>query len=73
VTGKRKVFVLVLSRDGERYRGRIKDNPANEVTAPTRESVVRQLETLALTQVLHDLRHPALPLVKEIIFQLEET
>jgi hypothetical protein len=72
MTGKRRVFVLVLRRDGAGWRGRIKDNAVDEVHVMGRETVVRELEMLALTQVLHGLRNPDAPLVKEIRFEVEE-
>jgi hypothetical protein len=43
-----------------------------EVSAETRETVVRSLEVLALTQVAHELRMPGAPLVKEVVFEIEE-
>ena len=70
--GKRRVFVLEVRQDGERWRGRIRDNDATEVTALSREAVVRELQLMALAQVTHDLRHPDLPLVKEVVFEVEE-
>ena len=51
--------------------GHIRDNDAAEVTALSRETVVRELQLMALAQVTHDLRHPDLPLVKEVVFELE--
>ena len=71
MTGKRRVFVLEVRQDGERWRGRIHENDAAEVTALTRKTVVRQLELMALEQVTHDLRHPDSPLVKEVVFEVE--
>ena len=71
MTGKRRVFVLEVRRDGERWRGHIRDNDAAEVTALSRDTVVRELELMALAQVQHDLRHPDSPLVKEVVFDLE--
>lgn len=72
MTGKRRVFVLALRRDGEQWRGRILDNSAAEVAAGTREAVMRALEGVALAQVIHDLRSPDAPLVKTIVFELTE-
>jgi hypothetical protein len=59
-------------RPGDLWRGRIKDNAAQEVSAEARETVVRSLEVLALTQVAHELRMPGAPLVKEVVFEIEE-
>jgi hypothetical protein len=72
VTGNRRVFVLALRRDGDAWRGRILDNPAAEVTAGSREAVMRELEAQALAQVVHDLRAPDAAVVKEVVFELTE-
>ncbi len=72
MTGKRRVFVLKLWRDGEHWRGRIKDNDADEV-AGTREHVLRELEMMALAQVIHDLRSADAPLIKAVVFEREAT
>jgi hypothetical protein len=72
LTGKRRMFVIEIRRDGDEWRGRLRDNDADEVRADTRELVVRSLELMALAQVQHDLRRPGSPLVKEVVFEIVE-
>jgi hypothetical protein len=73
VTGKHRVFTLSLRRDGERWHGHIKDNTADSATGDDREAVARVLEQMALAQLAHELRAPGAPLVKEVVFELEQT
>ena len=54
------------------WRGRLRDNNADEAKADTREQVVRSLEMMALAQVQHALRRPDAPLVKEVVFEVVE-
>jgi hypothetical protein len=47
--------------------------PADTVTGDDREAVARVLGQMALAQLAHELRARDAPLVKEIVFELEET
>ena len=72
MTGKHRVFTIALRRDGDGWRGRLKSIRADEVVQAKREDVMRELEMMALAQVIHELRGPDAALVKAVVFEVEE-
>jgi hypothetical protein len=62
----------VLWRDGERWRGRLKGADAEEEVDEARAAVVRRLQSLAFGRLEAAMRRPDAPLVKEVVFKIED-
>jgi hypothetical protein len=63
---------LVLRHDGERWRGRLKDVDAREQADADRMAVVRRLQMLAFAHLESAMRDPDAPLVREVVFKVED-
>lgn len=72
LAGRPRVVTILLWQDGERWRGRLKDVDAPELVDDTRVSVVRRLQALAFGRLESAMRQPDAPLVKEVVFKIED-
>jgi hypothetical protein len=72
LAGRPRVITLVLRHDGERWRGRLKDVDAREQADADRMAVVRRLQMLAFAHLESAMRDPDAPLVREVVFKVED-
>ncbi len=72
LAGRPRVVTIVLWQDGERWHGRLKDVDVPEQVANERVDVVRRLQALAFGHLEAVMRRPDAPLVKEVVFKIED-